>query len=96
MSFVFDPRALDPRCVVLVVVNRLADCVMPYLNGRSLLFTIKVCPTKKTGTKRQRKSKSDHVPVPGKDPSEEDIERAKELQAIPPPKCAFHVCNLCC
>lgn len=46
---------------------------------------IQVCPTKKTGTKRQRKS--DHVPVPGKDPSEEDIERARELQKIPPPKC---------
>ena len=46
---------------------------------------IQVCPTKKTGAKRQRKS--DHVPVPGQDPSEEDIEKAKELQAIPPPKC---------
>ncbi|KAL7542540.1 hypothetical protein ACHAXR_012134 [Thalassiosira sp. AJA248-18] len=46
---------------------------------------IQVCPTKKTGTKKQKKS--DHVPVPGQDPSEEDIERAKELQAIPPPKC---------
>ena len=46
---------------------------------------IQVCPTKKTGTKRQRRS--DHVPVPGKDPSPEDIERARELQKIPPPKC---------
>ncbi|KAL7545517.1 hypothetical protein ACHAWF_008865 [Thalassiosira exigua] len=46
---------------------------------------IQVCPTKKTGTKRQRKK--DHVPVPGKDPSKEDIEEAKELQKIPPPKC---------
>jgi len=61
---------------------------------------IQVCPTKKTGAKnnssssssegnsakRQRKS-SDHVPVPGQDPSPEDIELAKELQKIPPPKC---------
>mmetsp|Transcript_24252 Transcript_24252/g.58581 ORF Transcript_24252/g.58581 Transcript_24252/m.58581 type:complete len:264 (-) Transcript_24252:4-795(-) len=47
---------------------------------------IQVCPMKKTGTKRQRKP-SDHVPVPGKDPSLEDIERARELQKIPPPKC---------
>lgn len=46
---------------------------------------IQICPMKKTGAKRQRKS--DHVPVPGQDPSEEDIEKAKELQAIPPPKC---------
>ena len=46
---------------------------------------IQVCPTKKTGAKRQRKS--DHVPVPGQDPSPEDIERAKILQKIPPPNC---------
>ena len=46
---------------------------------------IQVCPTKKTGAKRQRKS--DHVPVPGLDPSPDDIERAKELQKIPPPNC---------
>jgi hypothetical protein len=45
---------------------------------------IQVCPTKKTGSKKKR---SDHVPVPGKDPSPEDIERARELQKIPPPKC---------
>lgn len=45
---------------------------------------IQVCPTKKTGSK---KKKSDHIPVPGKDPSPEDIERARELQKIPPPKC---------
>lgn len=32
---------------------------------------IQVCPTKKTGAKKQKKS--DHVPVPGKDPSQEDI-----------------------
>lgn len=43
-----------------------------------------MCPTKKTGSK---KKKSDHIPVPGKDPSPEDIERARELQKIPPPKC---------
>lgn len=46
---------------------------------------IQVCPDKKTGTKRQKKS--DHVPVAGIDPSAEDIERAKELQKITPPKC---------
>ena len=46
---------------------------------------IQVCPTKKTGAKRRRKS--DHVPVPGKDPSPEDIEYARKLQEIPPPKC---------
>lgn len=46
---------------------------------------IQVCPTKKTGEKRQRKS--DHVPVPGQDPSLEDIERAKILQKIPSPNC---------
>ncbi|KAL3781512.1 hypothetical protein HJC23_011563 [Cyclotella cryptica] len=45
---------------------------------------IQVCPTKKTGSKRK---KSDHVPVPGKDPSPEDIEEVRELQKIPPPKC---------
>ncbi|KAL7512076.1 hypothetical protein ACHAXN_009702 [Cyclotella atomus] len=45
---------------------------------------IQVCPTKKTGSK---KKKSDHVPVPGKDPSQEDIDKARELQKIPPPKC---------
>ena len=31
-----------------------------------------MCPTKKTGSK---KKKTDHVPVPGKDPSPEDIEQ---------------------
>ena len=46
---------------------------------------IQVCPTKKTGSKKRKAT--DHIPVPGKDPSAEDIERAKELQAIPPPKC---------
>ncbi len=52
---------------------------------------IQVCPTKKTGAKRQRKS--DHVPVPGQDPSPDDIERAKELQKIPPPNCkSFGLC----
>jgi hypothetical protein len=52
---------------------------------------IQVCPTKKTGAKRQRKS--DHVPVPGQDPSPDDIERAKELQKTPPPNCkSFGLC----
>ena len=45
---------------------------------------IQVCPTKKTGSK---KKKSDHIAVPGKDPSAEDIEKARALQKIPPPKC---------
>ena len=47
---------------------------------------IQVCPTKKTGNKRKRKP-SDHVPVPGKDPSPEDIAEAQKMQEIPPPKC---------
>lgn len=47
---------------------------------------IQVCPTKKTG-KRKRKPKSDHVHVPGKDPSPEDIAEAQKWQSIPPPKC---------
>lgn len=34
-----------------------------------------------------KKSKSNHVPVVGVDPSQEDIERAKELQKIKPPNC---------
>lgn len=48
---------------------------------------IQVCPTKKTGDKRKRKSKSDHTPVPGKDPSPEDIAEAQKMQEIPPPNC---------
>ncbi len=53
---------------------------------------IQVCPTKKTGAKRQRKS--DHVPVPGQDPSPDDIERAKLLQKISPPNCkSFGLCR---
>lgn len=53
---------------------------------------IQVCPTKKTGSKRQRKT--DHVPVPGQDPSPDDIERAKILQKIPPPNCEpFGLCK---
>ena len=46
---------------------------------------IQVCPTKKTG-KRKRKPKH-HTPVPGKDPSPEDIAEAQKMQAIHPPKC---------
>jgi hypothetical protein len=34
-----------------------------------------------------KKSKSNHVPVVGVDPSQEDIERAKDLQKIKPPNC---------
>ncbi|KAL7446838.1 hypothetical protein ACHAXM_011490 [Skeletonema potamos] len=48
---------------------------------------IQVCPTKKTGDKHKRKPKSDHVYVPGKDPSPEDIAEAQKMQAIPPPNC---------
>lgn len=48
---------------------------------------IQVCPTKKTGDKRKRKKPSDHVPVPGKDPSPEDIAEAQKMQEIPPPSC---------
>jgi hypothetical protein len=35
----------------------------------------------------KKKKKTSHVPVSGVDPSAEDIERAKELQKIPPPQC---------
>ena len=48
---------------------------------------IQVCPTKKTGDKKRKRKPSDHVPVPGKDPSPEDIAEAQKMQEIPPPKC---------
>lgn len=47
---------------------------------------IQVCPTKKTGSKK-RKIAKDHVFVAGKDPSPDDIEEARKLQAITPPPC---------
>ena len=48
---------------------------------------IQVCPTKKTGEKKRKRKQTDHVFVPGKDPSPEDIAEAKKMQEIPPPKC---------
>mmetsp|Transcript_24435 Transcript_24435/g.48782 ORF Transcript_24435/g.48782 Transcript_24435/m.48782 type:complete len:230 (-) Transcript_24435:57-746(-) len=48
---------------------------------------IQVCPTKKTGDKKRKRKPSDHVPVPGKDPSPEDVAEAQKMQEIPPPKC---------
>ena len=48
---------------------------------------IQVCPTKKTGDKKRKRKPSGHVPVPGKDPSPEDIAEAQKMQEIPPPKC---------
>lgn len=44
---------------------------------------IQQCPQKG----KNKKKKSNHVPVPGVDPSQEDIERARELQKIKPPQC---------
>mmetsp|Transcript_20569 Transcript_20569/g.48317 ORF Transcript_20569/g.48317 Transcript_20569/m.48317 type:complete len:238 (+) Transcript_20569:248-961(+) len=47
---------------------------------------IQVCPTKKTGSKKRKRAR-DHVFVAGKDPSPDDIDEARKLQAIPPPLC---------
>jgi len=42
---------------------------------------IQQCPDKKKKNNKQKKSKkSNHIPVPGVDPSQQDIEKAKELQ----------------
>lgn len=65
---------------LLTLLDSNLNCPLIYCIGH----WIQVCPTKKTGNK---KKKSDHVPVPGKDPSPDDIEQARELQKIPPPKC---------
>ncbi|KAK1744851.1 hypothetical protein QTG54_004142 [Skeletonema marinoi] len=43
---------------------------------------IQVCPTKKTGDKKRKRTPSDHVPVPGKDPSPEDVAEAQKMQEI--------------
>mmetsp|Transcript_19051 Transcript_19051/g.28345 ORF Transcript_19051/g.28345 Transcript_19051/m.28345 type:complete len:224 (-) Transcript_19051:3818-4489(-) len=45
---------------------------------------IQQCPNKKRSSKRQ---KSNHVPVAGVDPSQTDIEEAREMQKITPPRC---------
>jgi len=37
--------------------------------------------------KKNKKSSSTHVPVPGVDPSKEDIENAKLMQKLKPPNC---------
>eukprot|EP00566_Odontella_aurita_P015790 CAMPEP_0113565408 /NCGR_PEP_ID=MMETSP0015_2-20120614/22160_1 /TAXON_ID=2838 /ORGANISM="Odontella" /LENGTH=278 /DNA_ID=CAMNT_0000467601 /DNA_START=135 /DNA_END=971 /DNA_ORIENTATION=+ /assembly_acc=CAM_ASM_000160 len=49
---------------------------------------IQQCPEReKQGRKRRKKKSSDHVPVTGVDPSEQDIDAAREMQKIPPPNC---------
>ena len=49
---------------------------------------IQQCPLKgeNDGSNKRRK-KSDHVPVAGVDPSQADIDAAREMQKIPPPNC---------
>jgi len=37
--------------------------------------------------KMKKKKKKTHIPVPGVDPSAQDIDKARELQKIPPPNC---------
>ena len=66
---------------ILTLLNSNLTCL---LTIHCIGHWIQVCPTKKTGSK---KKKSDHVPVPGKDPSPDDIEQARALQKLPPPKC---------
>lgn len=49
---------------------------------------IQQCPERQNRGRRKRKKKSsDHVPVPGVDPSSADIGAAREMQRIPPPRC---------
>ena len=49
---------------------------------------IQQCPLKddNNGSHKRRK-KSNHVPVAGVDPSQADIDAAREMQKIPPPNC---------
>ena len=46
---------------------------------------IQQCPQKKK--QKKRNANPTHVHVPGVDPSQDDIARARELQQIKPPKC---------
>eukprot|EP00977_Amphora_coffeiformis_P017947 scaffold6030_cov199-Amphora_coffeaeformis.AAC.11 len=47
---------------------------------------IQQCPQKPK--RRKLKKNKSHVPVPGVDPSADDVARAKELQSIKPPLCS--------
>ena len=86
MSVVFSSRSLDTSKIYVHICSvKIASDVIVVLISILCFANIQVCPTKKTGSKKRKSS--DHVPVAGQDPSPEDIERAKELQAIPPPKC---------
>ena len=46
---------------------------------------IQQCPKRKK--KNSKKKNSGHVPIPGVDPSPDDIEKAKALQKLKPPVC---------
>lgn len=49
---------------------------------------IQQCPDRAKHNARQKRQKQQkHVPVPGVDPSQQDIEAARALQKIPPPNC---------
>lgn len=48
---------------------------------------IQQCQSKQGGGKKRKKASGGHVHVPGVDPSEDDIARAKEMQKLPPPNC---------
>ena len=90
MSVVFSSRPLDTSKIyvhIICSVKIASDVIVVHCTDIYSMICkyIQVCPTKKTGSKKRKAS--DHVPVAGQDPSPEDIERAKELQAIPPPKC---------
>ena len=49
---------------------------------------IQQCPLKdENDGSHKRRKKSNHVPVSGVDPSQADIDAAREMQKIPPPNC---------
>jgi len=51
---------------------------------------IQQCPEKTKSNKRRKKNNPGgkvHIHIPGVDPSQSDIDRARELQKIPPPNC---------
>ena len=49
---------------------------------------IQQCPLKDANDgSHKRRKKSDHVPIAGVDPSQADIDAAREMQKIPPPNC---------
>ncbi len=51
---------------------------------------IQQCPEKTKANKRRKKNNAGgkvHIHIPGVDPSQSDIDKARELQKIPPPNC---------